>query len=163
MTSIWTFFGGHGGYLAVALFTHALVGYVLGARLFDEPWAGVIGGLLADVDLLFPVSWGAPFVHRGLTHAPVSGGVAVAVASRVSPAVAGAIGVGYASQLLIDATTPKGIMLAYPLSTESVAVSIGGHSPPLTLVLWIVCFTVLWRRRSTDAAGRGEQEPKATE
>lgn len=158
VTLVWSFLGGHGGYLAVALLTHGLVGYALGAWLFDEPRAGLVGGLLADVDLLFPAAWGAPFVHRGITHTPfaaavtvaVVAGVAVALTSRNGLRIAGGVGVGYASQLLIDTTTPKGILPAYPLSTESVAVPLGGHSPLATIAIWLGCAAILWREYSRE-------------
>lgn len=147
--SIWTFLGGHEGYLVVALCTHAVVGYVLGARLFGEPWAGMIGALLADIDLLFPATWGTLLVHRGITHSPFAGGVATVFAAGISHSIAGAVGIGYASQLLIDVTTPQGILLAYPLSTESISVPIGGHSSLVTILIWIACFVVLWSNRLT--------------
>lgn len=140
--------GGHTGYLVVAIGTHALVGYTLGAALFDEPRAGLLGGVVADIDFLFPATWGQPFVHRGITHTAVAGGIAVAVALLWNRRTAGGVGVGYVSQLLIDATTPKGIPLAYPISTESVFVPLHGHSAVATIIFWMACLAVLWRRRN---------------
>lgn len=165
MTSVGSLLGGHGGYLAVALATHALVGYVLGARLFGRPWAGVVGGLLADVDLLVPAAWGAPLAHRGLMHSPIAAGAAVVIASRLGWSTAGAVGAGYVSQLLIDLTTPKGILLTYPFSTEAVAVPLGGHSPVTTVLLWTACLGVLWRQRQglgptpVTARGTPDEQP----
>lgn len=147
MTTVLTSLGGHTGYLVVALSTHALVGYTLGAALFDKPGAGLVGGCLADLDFLFPAALGPPFEHRGITHTALAGGVAVAIAFRLDRGTAGGVGVGYASQLLIDVTTPKGIPLAYPISTQSVVIPLSGHSPIATIGIWIACFVVLWRRR----------------
>lgn len=142
---------GHAGFLAVALATHALVGYTLGAVLFDAPRAGLVGGVVADADFLFPAALGFPFVHRGLTHTALALGVAVAVAYRWDGRVAGAVGVGYASQLLIDVTTPMGIPVAYPLSAESVVVPLNAHSATATVLLWAGCLLALWHeRRGTD-------------
>lgn len=138
--------GGHAVFLAAALSTHALVGYTLGAVVFDAPGAGAVGGVLADVDLLLPAAWGEPFVHRGLTHSALAAGVATALAAAHARRTAGAVGVGYASQLLLDATTPQGIPIAYPLSTAHVGAALGGHSGHVTAVLWACCLYVLWTR-----------------
>lgn len=148
MTSILAFTCERAGFLAVAIATHAIVGYVLGARFFGQPRAGTVGAVVTDVDLLFPAAWGAPLVHRGITHTLLAAGIVVAIAAIRSNSVAGAVGSGYASHLLIDATTPKGVPLAYPLSSGSFAVPLGGHSPPVTVFLWGLCFAVLWRQRS---------------
>jgi len=150
VTSILAFAGGRAGFLTIAIATHALVGYVLGARFFGRPGAGMGGAVLADLDLLFPAAWGVPLVHRGITHTLLAAGIVVAVAATRGSSVAGAVGSGYASHLLIDATTPKGVPLAYPLSSESFAVPVGGHSLPVTVLLWGVCLAVLWRSRSAD-------------
>jgi len=140
--------GGHAAFLAVAIATHALVGYALGARLFDAPVAGLVGGVVADLDFLLPAAWEFPLVHRGFTHAvPVLAlvtVVAVAVAGRRSAA---AFGSGYAAHLAIDATTPMGVPLLYPLSAEYHGVVLGGHSAPATAALWVVCLGVLGRSR----------------
>lgn len=142
----------HAGFLVAAVCTHAVVGYTLGASLFGAPRAGLVGGVVADVDLLFPAAWGAPFVHRGITHTALAAGVAVALAASRGRRTAGAVGAGYASQLLIDATTPKGIPLAYPLSVGSVGVPLGGHSPAVTAVLWACCLALLWHRRRASSS-----------
>lgn len=160
MTLAGSFLGGHGGYLAVALLTHALVGYVLGARFFDKPWAGLVGGLFADVDLLFLSSLGDPFVHRGITHTPVVAAATVVLVSRFDRPTAHAVGIGYVAQLLIDITTPKGIPLLFPLSSESISVPIGGHSPAVTVVIWIACLFVLWRHRSATDSVPATDRPR---
>ena len=140
--------GGHAGFLAVALATHALVGYALGAVLFDRPAAGLVGGVVADVDLLVPASVGPPFAHRGVTHSALALGVATAVGLRFGRATAGGVFVGYLSQLLVDATTPMGIPLLSPLSGTYVGVDLdpGGHSVPVTAALWVACLGLLWSR-----------------
>jgi len=137
--------GGHATFLAVALFTHAFVGYALG-YLFDAPRAGLAGGVLADADLLLPAAWGFPLVHRGVTHTLLALAVVAAVVAAVAgrrPAVG--LGVGYASQLAIDATTPMGVPLLYPLTDEFHGVVLGGHSAPATFALWAACLGLLWR------------------
>jgi inner membrane protein len=144
----------HAGFLAAALATHALVGYTLGAVAFDAPWAGLVAGLLPDVDLLVPAAWGAPLAHRGLTHSALAVGVVVALAAgggrrsagtRSARRLAGAAGLGFGAHLLLDATTPMGVPLAWPLSTEYVGISLAGHSPPVTAFLWTACLLAVWR------------------
>lgn len=158
--------GGHAGFLVAAIATHAVVGYTLGTVLFGRPWAGLVGGFLADVDLLVPRELGFPWAHRSFTHAPLTGVLVVAallvVARRTSldsqmsldTRVAGAVGVGYASQLLIDLTTVQGIPVAYPLSDAFVSVHLGGHSLPATIVLWVASLGVLWAYRGGPATVR---------
>lgn len=141
------FVGNHAVFLAVAIGTHAIVGYTLGAVLFDAPRAGLVGGVIADVDLLFSAAWGMPFVHRGITHTGLAAVAAVAVGACLGRRIAGGVGVGYASQLLIDASTSKGIPLAYPLSQAYVRVAVGGHAWGATLALWIGSLALLWYRR----------------
>ncbi len=142
-----TYPGGHAGFLVVATCTHALVGYTLGSYLFERGWAGLLAAVVADVDLLVPAAWGLPLAHRGITHSALAVAVAVAVATRRDRLTAGAVGVGYASQLLIDATTPMGIPLAYPLSSAFVGVTLHGHSPNATALLWLCCLGLLLHRR----------------
>lgn len=149
----------HTIYLVVAVATHALVGYVLGAVAFDAPRAGLAGGVVADIDLLFPAGWGPLLAHRGITHSALAAGLAVAVAASWGRRPAGGVGVGYASQLLIDATTPKGIPLAAPISTAPVGVPLGGHSPLVTAVLWAGCLAVLAYRRTSSAAHPAPERP----
>jgi len=141
-----TYLGSQALFLAVAIATHALVGYALGTALFDAPRAGLVGGVVADIDLLVPATWG-PLAHRGLTHSAVGLGVAVALAAARSRQTAGAVGVGYLSQLAIDATTPRGIPLVAPLWSTHVGVSLGGHSPGGTILLWLAALTLLFLAR----------------
>lgn len=136
------------GFLGVALATHAVIGYTLGWITFDAPRAGFVGGLFADVDLLVSTTQGLPLAHRGVTHSALAVGVAVALAAVWGRQRAGAVGVGYVSHLLIDATTPMGIPVAYPLSPTYVGVSLGGHSLPATAFFWICCLALLWRLRT---------------
>lgn len=149
MTTGLTYPGGHGVFLAVAIATHGFVGYALGARLFGAPRAGLAGGLLADLDYVFPAAWEFPFVHRGGTHTVL----ALAAAAVLTTAVldrrsGGAVGVGYAAHLAVDATTPKGVPLLYPLSDSSHGVVLSGHSPGATALLWACCLGVLWLDRT---------------
>lgn len=146
--------GDHALFLWTAVATHALVGYTLGATLLDAPWAGLVGGTVADVDLLFPLAWGTPFVHRGLTHTALVGALLALAVARWRRSAGLAVGVGYASQLVIDATTPMGVPLLYPLSDARVGVALGGHSEPVTALIWVVCLGALYRRRRRDSASR---------
>lgn len=149
--------GGHAGFLAVALATHAVVGYTLGAVLFDRGTAGLIGGVVADADLLVPDAWGFPLAHRSATHSAlalaVAAGVAAALATRTPRATAGAMAAGYASQLLVDATTPMGIPLLYPLSETFIDLDVGisGHAVPATITLWVASVALLWVFRVRDS------------
>ena len=134
------------GFLAIALATHALIGYTLGQFLFDRPWAGLVGGLAADIDLLFLGMFEWPFIHRGITHTLLIGGLATAVVLARERRLGLAFGVGYASQLLIDTTTPKGVPHLYPLVETSFYVDLGttGHSPGPTVAFWVLCLGLLW-------------------
>lgn len=147
--------GGHTGFLVVAIATHAVVGYALGAVAFDRPGAGLVGGVVADVDLLVPASAGAPFVHRGLTHGVFALAVATAVGLSLGRATAGAVALGYGSQLLIDATTPMGIPLLSPLLGTHFGLEtvVSGHSVPATLALWVVSLALLLLDRRTSTVG----------
>jgi len=135
-------------WLAMAIGVHAVVGFALGAALFDRPWAGAIAAIVADVDLFFPGPDGTPFGHRGVTHSGLALGIAVAIALYWGRNVAGAVAVGYASQLTIDASTPKGIPIAYPLSAENVGIPGNLHGSVQTVVLLVGCAIVLaWTYR----------------
>lgn len=131
--------------LVAVLATHALVGYALGRVAVDRPRAGAVGGVAADVDLVVPAAWGWPLAHRGITHTAVAALVAVVLAYVVSRRrdVAVAVGLGYASQLLIDVATPEGVVLWYPVSTRVVTLPGDAHGPAATVVLWLVCLALL--------------------
>lgn len=144
--------GGLVGFAVAAALTHALLGYTLGHVLFGRPRAGVVGGLLADSDLVLSVFLGGPFAHRGVTHSALAAGLEAALAARSDRRVGGAVGAGYLSHLAVDATTPMGIMLAYPLSTASASVVLSGHAPPATAALWGVCLVTLLAARRLPAA-----------
>lgn len=151
-----SFPGGHTAFLAAAIATHALVGYVLGRSAFGAGAAGLVGGVLADADFLFPGAWGFPLVHRGVTHSALALGVAAAVVVAVSDRRrAGALALGYAAHLAVDATTPKGVPLFYPVADASYAVTVNLHSAPATVALWLCCLTVLAANR------RGERPTPA--
>lgn len=140
--------GNHVAFLWVAVATHALVGATLGAVLFDRPLAGLVGGVVADLDLLFPAAWGAPFVHRGITHTALAAAAVATVASRWDRDTGVSAGTGYASHLAIDATTATGVPLLVPLTGVRFGPALGGHSGAVTAVVWVCCFAALflWRR-----------------
>ncbi|WP_177213266.1 metal-dependent hydrolase [Halopelagius inordinatus] len=144
----------HLAYLVVAVATHALVGYTLGSVAFDAPRAGLLGGVVADIDLILPLAWTFPLTHRGITHTALAACVAVAVAATLSRAAAKGVAVGYVSHVLVDSTTPMGVPVAYPVSATYVGFDtpFGGHSDPVTVVLWGCCLAVLWHRRRARPA-----------
>ncbi len=141
--------GDHVAFLWAAVATHALVGAALGAALRDEPGWGLVGGVVADVDLLFPAVWTAPLVHRGITHTLLAGGLLAAAVAYRDRSAGVAVAAGYASHLAIDATTPMGVPLLFPLLTAHLGVVLGGHSDAATVLLWAASLAVLsrWRRR----------------
>jgi len=71
---------------------------------------------------------------------PYPGGHAVFVAVALATH---ALGAGYASQLLIDATTPQGIPLLFPLPSAHVSLNPGGHAPAATALLLAGCLLPL--------------------
>lgn len=137
--------GGHAGFLAVALATHVLVGYALGAALFDRPLVGAAAGVLPDADFLFPAAMGSPFAHRGLTHGLLFLGAAAALVAARDRDSGGAFAVASASHLLVDSTTPMGVPLLSPVVTGYVHLDVGvsGHSPPATAAVWAGCLALL--------------------
>lgn len=88
--------------------------------------------------------------------------LALAVAAVLTTAVldrrsGGAVGVGYAAHLAVDATTPKGVPVLSSVSDASHGVVLSGHSPSATALLWACCLSVLWldriERRPTAVDG----------
>jgi len=146
----------HLDFLAVAIATHAVVGYALGRFLFGAGRVGVVGAVVADIDLLVPESWGHLLVHRSVTHSALAAGVATALALYWGRRTAGAVGAGYASQLVIDAATKTGIPLLFPVSSAYVGVALGGHRAPGTAVAWVLALGLLYagRREWSDATVR---------
>lgn len=147
--------GGHAVFLAFALATHALVGLTVGALLADRPFAGAIGGLLADADFLIPPALGWPLVHRGLTHTLLFAVLVTALLLYRHRAVGIAFGGAYSTQLGIDLTTAQGIPLLYPfgLASTRVQLPIAGHSAEATVLLWSLCLVGLYAA-DTVAPGR---------
>ncbi|SFR98998.1 inner membrane protein [Halomicrobium zhouii] len=137
--------GDHAAFLWMAVATHALVGYTLGKVLVDEPAWGLLGGVAADLDLLFPLAWQPPLVHRGVTHTVLAAALLTLLVARWRRSAGLAVGTAYASQLAIDATTPAGIPLLYPITTARVGVELGGHSRSATVLLWAGCLAALYR------------------
>lgn len=142
------YLGGHVGFGLAAVFTHAVLGYTLGALLFDRPRAGLLAGIIPDCDHLLAHLLGSPFVHRGVTHSVLAVGVVAAIGMHSGDRVAGAAGVGYLSHVLLDATTPMGVMLAYPVSTAPLGVVFHGHAPRATVLIWVCCLGALWYRQT---------------
>ncbi len=135
-----------GTFIPIAIATHGLLGLALGAVLVDRPVAGLVAGLFPDADFLLPAALEWPLVHRGLTHTLLLCGAAIATVAVVADRrTAGAVAAGYASHLLIDVTTPKGIPYLYPLVPERLHhdPGIAGHAPTVTLLLWVACLAML--------------------
>lgn len=132
--------------LAVWIASHGIVGYTLGQYLFDRPLVGLLGGVAADTDFLFPAMLEWPFVHRGITHTLLVGGLATGLVAYRYRRAGLTVGVTYASHLLIDVTTPKGIPHLYPFVEENFYLDLWttGHSPGPTALTWICCLCVLW-------------------
>lgn len=146
---------GRVGYLLVAFATHALLGAVLvSAVLEGSPWVGAVAGLAADADFLFPVEWGFPFVHRGVTHSPAAllAVLLVGAGLRADDDRLAAVGVAYLSHLVLDSLTPKGVLWLYPASTASVGFDLGGHSTEVTLAIWTVCGAVYAHHRGLSGS-----------
>ncbi|MDS0300829.1 metal-dependent hydrolase [Halogeometricum sp. S1BR25-6] len=145
----------HLAYLLFAVATHAAVGYALVVAFTDRPpRAGVVGAVLPDVDLLFPLAWAFPLNHRGLTHtlAFAAAVVALVAAARRPRWSAGAAALGLSSHLLVDSFTKSGVAWLYPLTTERVGVAASIHSGWGAALLWgVVALGIVVGRRSTDA------------
>lgn len=135
-------------FLAWAWATHAVVGYALARGFTDaDPRLGIVFGLLPDIDLLFLVAWGWPFVHRGLTHTPLFAAAVVAgtYAARRNRSVALAVGLAIGSHLAIDSLSPAGIDWLFPLERTG-GVGVPVHHPTATLLLWAAALGILaWR------------------
>ncbi|MFB6171177.1 MAG: metal-dependent hydrolase [Haloarculaceae archaeon] len=139
----------HALYLAVALLTHGAVGYALARTTGTPTAAGLRGGVLPDVDLLFGRRLFFPFVHRGLLHTPlfVAGAALVAYWWSGERGTAAAVLVGGLSHLVIDSFTASGIMWLYPLDDRAVGAALGAHGPLPTVVLWAgALLAVAWTR-----------------
>lgn len=136
----------HRLYVLLAVLTHAAVGYALAVVLTDgHPAAGVVGAVLHDVDLLFAPAWQYPFVHRGLTHAPLFGGFVVGVVLAVAPLrwAGPGVALGYLSHLVVDTLTPSGVPWLFPLSETGYAVDASVHAVERQPVVWLSVLAVL--------------------
>ena len=134
-----------GTFIPIAIATHGVVGLAIG-YVFDRPVAGLLAGLAPDADFLFPAVLGWPLVHRGVTHAAVALLALVGIAALTTDRrTLAALTAAYASHLLIDITTPKGIPLVYPALDERLSLDIGihGHAPEVTLLFWLVGLAVV--------------------
>lgn len=140
----------------IAIATHGLVGLTLGSVLFERPRAGLVGGLFADSDFLFPDALAWPFVHRGLTHGLLVLGVVAGVAVAVERRSGGAVAVAYLSHLCLDVTVEPGVPLLWPVVDEQLLFDpgIGGHAPIATVALWVGCLGLLAARASGTVSFR---------
>ncbi|AEH38777.1 metal-dependent hydrolase [Halopiger xanaduensis] len=132
-------------FLAGALSTHAFVGYALVRGFTDaDPRFGALLGLVPDADFLFPAAWGWPFVHRGLTHAPlfVAALVAGAYAIRRDRDLPLAVGLGVGSHVAVDSLSPMGIPWLFPLEA-SPSLGLPVHGPAATALLWAGAIGIL--------------------
>ncbi|ELY85953.1 metal-dependent hydrolase [Natrinema altunense] len=139
-------------FLSVAFVTHAVVGYALvrgftGVDQRTGAWLGLGFGFAPDADFLFPADWGWPFVHRGITHAPLFAlavvGGAYAVSRRRSVALAVALGLG--SHIVIDSLSTMGVPWLFPLRLSWNA-GLDVHGPIGTVLLWALSIGVLASR-----------------
>jgi inner membrane protein len=144
------------GHYGAALLVYAPIGYLL---LAVDPALAVLGGAgavgvarLPDYDLrvLF-------LEHRGVTHTLLFLGLVAAVLGGVGYAVAGGFGtdpvrtaglggvvaaVAVGSHLLVDALTPAGVPLLWPLSDETYSIDLATASNPVAnygLLLGGIC------------------------
>lgn len=151
-----------GTFIPIAIATHGLVGLTLGAVLFGRPWAGLLGGLFADGDFLFPDGLGQAFAHRSFTHGFLVLAVVACVAaiadSRTEGSLdrrtGGAVAVAYLSHLAIDTTTPHGVQFLWPVVAEKIHLDpgIGGHAAIVTVTLWVGCLGTLAVHKSNGLA-----------
>ena len=119
---------------------------MLGAVLANRPYAGAVGGIVPDINFLFPVAFEWPLVHRGFTHNLLAVTIATALIAFRHRAAGMVFGAGYVSHLLIDATTPKGVPFLYPGLSDSFffALPLDSHSTIVTVLLWSGALTLLY-------------------
>ncbi|MDS0295619.1 metal-dependent hydrolase [Halogeometricum luteum] len=150
----------HLAYLLFAVATHAALGYALVSALTDRPRrAGVLGAVLPDADLLFPLAWTFPFDHRGLTHtlAFAAAAAAVLAVARRPQWSAEAAALGLVSHLVVDSFTQSGVAWLYPLTAERVGVAASIHSGWGAALLWgVVALALVVDRRSADGETRAD-------
>lgn len=135
-------------FLTTAVLTHGIVGYAL-VRAFTDvtPTVGFFLGILPDVDFLFPAAWGAPFIHRGITHTALFLIAIVTVASlwRSRKRFELASGLAVGSHLVIDSWSPMGVSWLFPFGID-VSGDLPIHGPAGTLILWTLSIGLLvWR------------------
>lgn len=136
----------HETYLLVAFVTHGLVGYSLVRGTTDyPPAAGVLGGVLPDVDLYLGPVLGLPVVHRGPIHTPAALALLVGVALLLGVPwrVSAAFGVGFLSHVAIDTFTSAGIRWLYPASTARASLDLAVHGAAGTVVLWLASLALV--------------------
>lgn len=136
--------------LIIAVLTHGIVGYAL-VRAFTDvnPTLGFILGIVPDLDFIFPAVWGAPFVHRGITHTALFIIAIMAVVGlwRSEKRLELASGLAVSSHLVIDSWSPMGVPWLFPFGI-GVSGDLPVHGPVGTLVLWTLSAGLLvWRGR----------------
>lgn len=137
-------------FLIIAVLTHGVVGYAL-VRAFTDvnPTLGFLLGIVPDIDFFFPAAWGAPFIHRGITHTALFIIAIVGVASlwRSQKRLELASGLALSSHLVIDSWSPMGVSWLFPFGI-GVSGDLPVHGPAGTLVLWTLSVGLLvWRRQ----------------
>jgi len=150
-------FGSHLGIMIFALaafVTHILLGYFgsyVVSRKFN-PWWGVLGGVIPDIDNLFRVfEWGFPWTHRGLTHTPF---MALLVASGLiaigyTRTEVGPLLIGWFLHLVVDTFTGyfRGVAWLYPFKTEDYSKDLIGytfHSFEVEPFVWITGIMIVY-------------------
>lgn len=137
-------------FLTQAFATHAIVGYALVWGFTEtDPRLGAIMGVFPDVDFCFPLEWGWPFVHRGITHTPLFAlAIVLGVYTiRQERPVERAVGLAIGSHLMIDSLSPKGIDWLFPLKT-AVSPNLPVHGPIATILFWTVAIGILMFRNN---------------
>ena len=126
--------------------THLLVGIAIAAAIAPTPsvaMAVVIGAMLPDIDhpqsLITGIVPGARLLslgmrHRGVTHSLWALGLIVALGMTQGQAIGVGIGAGYASHLVLDMLTPRGVALFQPL----INVPIGFMPRLLSPLVWVI-------------------------
>lgn len=153
-------------HVAVGLASWVVAAPLLHLPVFDPLSAALVvaGSLLPDVD--HPASWvgrrvrpvstvlAAVLGHRGVTHSAVAivGLAAALLQARYAHAHVWPLVVGYASHLVADMLTPRGLRLAWPLQrTWGLPLCRTGSATEAVIVV-LICAGAVWslQRGSTQ-------------
>lgn len=136
------------------LFLHILIGYTVGRVLFGtRGWAGALGGLVPNLDYPLQKWTPVPVTHGGIFHTPLFAlvvlALAYAVGERRVPVLAAFL-LGFLLELSVDMlqVTP-GIMLAYPLTTARLSLSLPFSELYWGSLLYLACYWALSKRPKT--------------